>query len=290
MKKMITGHTRLAGLIGKPTHHSISPLMHTTAFAACGIDAVYLSFDIESEEVAAALEAIKTLSFIGANVTMPHKAAVLPYLDDVSPAARLIGAVNTIVPSDGKLVGHNTDGSGFMRSLQDIGVNPVNHQITILGAGGAATAIITQAALDGVKAIHVYNRKDQFFAKSAEKLQVIAAETGCQIQLFDLEAQADQLSESLADSCLLVNATGVGMAPHTAASALPDFELLKGELAVYDVIYDPRETLLLQEAKARGLKTANGLGMLLYQGAAAFKLWTGKEMPTATIKPLIEAQ
>lgn len=290
MKEMITGHTRLAGLIGKPTHHSISPLMHTTAFAECGIDAVYLSFDIEADEVKSALQAIRTLSFIGANVTMPYKAAVLPYLDDLSPAARLIGAVNTIVAEDGRLTGHNTDGTGFMRSLADIGIDPIGRQISLLGAGGAATAIIAQAALDGVKKIDVYNRKDRFFAESSEKLQQIAAETDCQIRLLELEAEADLLPESLANSCLLVNATGVGMAPLTNVSALPDFELLQGNLAVYDVIYDPRETKLLQEARRRGLKTANGLGMLLYQGAAAFELWTGQKMPITKIRPLIEAQ
>ncbi len=290
MKEMITGHTRLAGLIGKPTHHSISPLMHTTAFAECGIDAVYLSFDIEADEVKSALQAIRTLSFIGANVTMPYKAAVLPYLDDLSPAARLIGAVNTIVAEDGRLTGHNTDGTGFMRSLADIGIDPIGRQISLLGAGGAATAIIAQAALDGVKKIDVYNRKDRFFAESSEKLQRIAAETDCQIRLLELEAEADLLPESLANSCLLVNATGVGMAPLTNVSALPDFELLQGNLAVYDVIYDPRETKLLQEARKRGLKTANGLGMLLYQGAAAFELWTGQKMPITKIRPLIEAQ
>lgn len=287
MTAIITGHTRLAGLLGNPTRHSISPEMHTTAFEKTGIDAVYLSFDIKENEVADAISAIRTLSFIGANVTMPYKMAVIPHLDQLTPAAKLIGAVNTIVPKNGKLEGHNTDGIGFMRSLVDLEVDPIGKQLTILGAGGASTAIIAQAALDGVKTIHVFNRKDHFYDQIHEKLAKIAQATGCDIALYDLAGPQQQLADSLATSCLLVNATRVGMAPALAEMALPEETLLHPDLAVYDVIYEPRQTHLLKVASERGLKTANGLGMLLYQGAAAFEAWTGKEMPLAAVRPLL---
>lgn len=287
MEQMISGHTRLAALFAKPARHSISPAMHNLSFSENDVDAVYLAFDVEPENLATSIESIRTLDMLGVNLSMPHKMAAVPLVDELSPAAALIGAINTIVNDNGHLIGHNTDGIGFMRALSAIDVSVIDETITVIGAGGAATAIISQAALDGVKNIQVFNRKDAFYPVIDVKLQEIAQQTGCNITLQDL-ADDPALADALNKSQLLVNATGVGMKPNESESPLKDTSLLRPTLAVYDVIYNPRETQLLKDAKAAGAKTANGLSMLLYQGAAAFELWTGKEMPVEKVRALIE--
>lgn len=281
----VSGKTRLAGLYGLPTSHSISPAMHTQAFQALGIDGVYLAFDIAERDLATSIQAIRTFQMIGVNVTMPYKRQVISYLDELSEAARISGAVNTIVRKQDRLIGHNTDGIGFMRSLVDIEVNPVGKEITILGSGGAATAIIVQAALDGVKKIHVFNRMKPSFEELRGKLDEIAQQTGCVIELYEL-ADYHRLAQSLTESCLLINATNLGMKPEDPL--LFPVTLLPEHLAVVDLIYNPRCTKLLEAAKAKGLRYANGLGMLLYQGAAAFELWTGQAMPLEVVRPLFE--
>ncbi len=287
MEQMISGHTRLAALFAKPARHSISPAMHNLSFSENNIDAVYLAFDVEPENLVTSIESIRTLDMLGVNLSMPHKMAAVPLVDALSPAAALIGAINTIVNDNGHLTGHNTDGIGFMKALEAIDVSIIGETITVIGAGGAATAIISQAALDGVKEIQVFNRKDAFYPVIEVKLQEIAQQTGCNITLQDL-ADDSALADALNKSQLLVNATGVGMKPNESESPLKDTSLLRASMAVYDVIYNPRETQLLRDAKAAGAKTANGLSMLLYQGAAAFELWTGKEMPVKKVQALIE--
>ncbi|WP_086351123.1 shikimate dehydrogenase [Candidatus Enterococcus clewellii] len=287
MENTITGHTRLIGLFAEPIRHSVSPMIQNTALQALDIDAVYLAFELGEDRLISAIESIRTLEMLGANLSMPHKMAAVPLMDELSEAAKLVGAINTIVNDNGRLIGYTTDGTGFMRSLKDQEIDIIGKKMTIIGAGGAATAIIVQAALDGVKEIAVYNRKDEFFEKVKEKLRYIEAHTSCIIHLHDL-ANSDELAADVSDSSLLVNATGVGMKPNLAASPIEDFSILRADLPVYDVIYTPRETTLLKEAKARGTKAVNGLGMLLYQGAAAFELWTGKEMPIEKVKPIIE--
>ena len=287
MNQLITGHTRLAALFAKPAKHSISPAMHNLSFEDQKVDAVYLAFDVDPESLAASIQSIRQLDLLGVNLSMPHKMAAVPLVDELSPAAELIGAINTIVNHKGHLIGHNTDGIGFMRSLGDIEVSIIGGTMTVIGAGGAATAIISQAALDGVETIHVFNRNDEFYPVIESKLQQIAAATTCNITLGDLDDQ-QALGLAIKESQLLVNATGVGMKPQEDASPLKDRGMLRESLAVYDVIYNPRETRLLRDAKAAGAKTANGLSMLLYQGAAAFELWTDKKMPIEKVKTLIE--
>lgn len=283
----ISGRTRSSGLYALPARHSFSPLMHTTAFQTTGVDDVYLSFDVQPERLEQSIQAIRDLEMLVINLSMPHKMEATKYVDELSQAAHLIGAINTIVNQNGKLVGHITDGIGCMESLKKNGIEIIGKRMTILGAGGAATAIITQAAIDGVKAIDLFNRKDAFYEKIEPKLAMIAKETHCQIHLHDL-ADEKQLSSSLAVSHLLVNATTIGMAPETEQSPLPKASLLRHDLPVFDVIYHPSETKLLKDAKEAGAKAINGLDMLLYQGAAAFILWTGKEMPVEKIQPLLE--
>ena len=281
--KEITGHTRLICLLGSPVSHSISPMMHNEAFTQLDLDYRYLAFDVKLEELEIAVQGLKTLGVRGFNLTMPHKNAMCRLCDELSPAARLIGAVNTIVIEDGKLIGHSTDGTGYMRSLQDDGIDIIGKKMTILGAGGAATSIFVQAALDGVQEISIFSRRSPFFDRALSIIHHLRQETDCQIHLYDFSDE-ELLRKEISESALLVNATSVGMAPNTESSIITDPTMFRKDLVVSDVIYNPKETALLKLAKSAGCKTQNGLYMLLYQGAEAFRLWTGKEMPVDVIK------
>lgn len=283
MSYEITGKTKLTALLGSPVAHSISPQMHNEAFRLLGLDYVYLAFDVKPEQLKDAVCGLKAAGISGFNLTMPLKVHILPLLDELTPAARLAEAVNTVIVKDGRLIGHNTDGIGYMRSVTDAGFDIIHKKMTLLGAGGAATAICVQAALDGVSSIDMYKRRNASWDKTLEFCQKISAETGCSIRLCDISDQ-DALKESLADSTILTNATNVGMAPDTEVSPIGDISMLPRELIVSDIIYNPRETLLLKQAKEAGCPHFNGLYMLLYQGAAAFTCWTGKDMPIEPIK------
>jgi shikimate dehydrogenase len=216
---------------------------------------------------------------------MPFKASILPFLDELSPAARLSQSVNTVVCENGRLLGHTTDGIGYMRSLQEAGHAVVGKKMTLLGAGGAGTAICVQAALDGVAEIDLFERKGHFWENALAFSQKLSAETDCKIRLNDINDRS-QLKKSISESVLLTNATSLGMEPHADATPLPAPSFLFPKLVVSDVIYNPRETLFLRQAKAAGCPTLNGLPMLLYQGAAAFLLWTGEEMPVKNIQSM----
>lgn len=278
----ITGHTQTIALIGSPVEHSLSPEMHTCSFEELGIDCVYLAYDVAPEDLASAAAGMKALGFAGYNVTMPHKTFIPQYLDGLSDAAELMGAVNTVAIKDGKAIGHNTDGAGFMRNVKEHGVDVIGKKITLVGAGGAGSAIYTQAALDGVAAIDIYNRKDSFFEATADRVAKLAAKTGCNIRLIDLEDK-ESLKNSIAESALFVNATRVGMGDLADQSVIPAEYLVDG-IAVADTVYEPRQTKLLKDAEAKGLKTVSGLGMLLWQAAIAEDIWVGKEMPTQLIE------
>ena len=191
MDSRIKGTTRLLGLIGSPVGHSGSPAMHNYGFQALGIDAAYLAFDIKEDQVKDAISAVRTLNMQGINVTMPCKTEAAKYMDELSPAARLIGAVNTVVNRDGKLYGHITDGEGFVANLKDHGVSIEEKDIVIFGAGGAATAILVQCALDGAKSVTVINPRDDFFGRAEEMHKKLREETSdCDITLIDLDDEA----------------------------------------------------------------------------------------------------
>lgn len=286
MAEIITGYTGLAGLFAHPVHHSSSPMMHNEAFAKLGLDYAYLGFDVDNDNLEDAIKAMRTFKMIGANVSMPNKTLVGQYLDEISPAAKLCGAINTIVNQDGKLIGHITDGIGFMQSLEDNNVDIIGKKMTIGGAGGAATAIMVQAALDGVKEISVFNVKDKFFDQAAKKIAEINEKTDCQITLYDL-ADLDRLKQEIASSQLFVNATGVGMKPLEGKTYIPDASYLPKDVFVVDIIYAPEETALLKLAKEAGCKYMNGKAMVLFQGAASFKLWTGQDMPIDYMKKIL---
>ena len=259
-------------------------MMHNESLRYHNLDYVYLCFDVNEEGLAIAVDGLKKIGIRGFNLTMPNKNKMIEFVDHLSPAGDLIGAINTVVNDDGILTGHNTDGVGFMRSLEDAGHNVIGKTMTVLGAGGAATAICAQAALDGVKCIHIFARTtSRFWNRTAEFVKKINEMTNCQAILHDNDDK-EALRQALEESALLVNASSVGMAPNTDASLIEDPSYFHQGLIVYDAIYNPRETKLLRLAREAGCETCNGLYMLLYQGAEAFRIWTGKEMPVDLIK------
>lgn len=287
MEKRITGHTELIGLMAYPIRHSSSPAMHNAAFAKLGLDYAYLAFEVGNEDLEGAVQGLRSLKLKGSNVSMPNKTVVHKYLDKISPAAEMCGAVNTIVNEDGVLTGHITDGTGYMMALKDNNIDVIGKKMTIVGAGGAATAIEIQAALDGVAEISIFNRKDEFWANAEETVRKINERTNCKAKLFDL-ADLEKLKEEIASSYLFTNATGMGMKPLEGQTYIPDKSFLRPDLIVSDVVYYPRETELLRMAKEVGCKTMNGLGMMLFQGAAAFKMWTGEDMPIEYMKEKLD--
>ena len=279
----ITGTTKLTGLLGSPVAHSISPMMHNMGFDLLGLDYAYLCFDVDTTNLKTAVEGMKVMGVRGFNCTMPDKNLMCELADKLSPAAEMIGAVNTVVNDNGILTGHNTDGVGYMRAVKDAGHDIIGKNMTLLGAGGAATAICVQAALDGIANINVFSIRDQFFDRAQKMIDNINKNTNCNAALYDL-ADKNELNKSIEQSHILTNATSVGMAPNTDRCIIEDESVFRKDLIVSDVIYNPRETKLLSMAKAHGCQTFNGLYMLLYQGAKAFEIWTGKEMPVAEIK------
>ena len=287
MSERITGHTELIGLMAYPIRHSSSPAMHNEAFAQLGLDYAYLAFEVDNSTLEDAVKGLRALKMVGSNVSMPNKTVVGQYLDELSPASKMCGAVNTIVNDNGRLIGHITDGIGYMQSLKDNNIDVIGKKMTITGAGGAAKAIEVQAALDGVKEISIFNIKDKFWEAAEQTVKTIRENTDCIVNLYDLDDK-EKLREEIADSYLFAQATGVGMKPLLGMSVVPDKSFFHPGLIVTDTIYSPRETELLKMAKEAGCKTMNGLGMMLFQGDAAFYLWTGKHMPIDHMKEVLD--
>lgn len=283
MAERITGYTELIGLMAYPIRHSSSPAMQNEAFAKLGLDYAYLAFEVDNDSLEDAITGLRALKMRGSNVSMPNKTVVHKYLDELSPAAEMCGAVNTIVNDNGKLTGHITDGIGYMQSLKDNDIDVIGKKMTIVGAGGAATAIEIQAALDGVAELSIFNRKDEFWENAEKTVEKINTKTNCKATLYDL-ADLDKLKAEIEDSYLFANATGMGMKPLEGQTYIPDKSFFRKDLIVTDVVYFPRETEMLRMAKEVGCKTMNGLGMMLFQGSAAFELWTGQPMPIEYMK------
>lgn len=280
---MITGHTRLTCLLGDPVEHSISPAMHNAAFRSLGIDCRYLAFQVGENTLPEVVDALKKMNVLGFNLTMPDKNKVVELVDEITPAVAIGGAANTVVNKDGRLIAYTTDGIGFMDACKDAGFEILGKKMTLLGAGGAARAILIQAALDGVQEISVFSRRGSKWEQAEALIQRLNEETACKVTHFDY-ADPEVLKREIHSSAILVNGTSVGMAPDTDACLIPDADYFYEGLMVYDVIYNPEETTLLKLAKDAGCRTANGLYMLLYQGAAAFEIWTGQKMPVDEIK------
>lgn len=284
MESRISGKTGLLALIGSPVGHSGSPAMYNYSFERLGLDYAYVAFDIKVEEVQAAIASMKTFKMRGCNVTMPCKTEVVRYMDELSPAARIIGAVNTIVNDNGKLTGYITDGEGFVNNLKDHGIDIRGKKITVAGGGGAATAIQVQCALDGAREISIFNIKDDFFARTLETAEKIkTAVPGCLVNVFDI-ADTEKMTQEIRTSDIFANATIVGMKPMEKESVVKDSAAFRPGLVVADAVYNPEETKLLLEAKEAGCTCINGKGMLLWQGVEAFRLYTGQQMPVEEVK------
>jgi shikimate dehydrogenase len=264
-------------VIGFPIRHSLSPVFQQAAFDFHGIAAQYEAWETPPEMLVAAVERLRRPDHLGANVTVPHKQAVMAMLDDVHPLARRIGAVNTIVNQDGRLVGYNTDAAGFLQGLErEAGYGVADKRALVVGAGGAARAVAFALLEGGVADLAIANRRPERAAALASDLQA----QGSPVAIESLGTGFDDLSMAVAKADLLVNATSVGMR-HTAeegASPVPP-PLLRRDLFVYDLVYNPPETVLLRAAAAIGAPALNGLPMLIYQGAEAFTLWTGRQAP-----------
>lgn len=279
----INGHTQMLCLIGSPVGHSGSPAMYNYSFRKLGLDYVYLAFDIKEEDTPAAIDALRLLNVRGFNITMPGKTAALSCCDELSKAAQLIGAVNTVVNENGRLIGHNTDGLGWVRNCREHGFEIKGKKMTIAGSGGAATAIEITSALEGMREISIFARQDAFFANAQSTVEKIRSHVPeCRVNLYDLEDQ-DTLYREIADSQIFTNATRVGMKPMDQDSLIADPCVFRRDLTVSDVVYNPRETRLLMDAAAAGSRVIPGIGMLLWQGAEAFRLYTGKEMPVKEV-------
>ncbi|MBR4588625.1 MAG: shikimate dehydrogenase [Lachnospiraceae bacterium] len=282
---IIDGHFKNMALIGSPVSHSMSPQMYNYCFEKLGLPYVYTAIDIKEADAAKAFEAFKLMGFHGGNVTMPCKTAAYACMDEVSPAAKLIGAVNTFVIEDGQLKGYMTDGEGFVGNLRANGIDIKGKKITVAGGGGAATAIQVQCALDGAREITIFNKKDAFFertCKNAEKIK--AAVSGIIVNVYDID-DIPCMTREIQSSDIFANATVVGMKPNLdGESVVKDTSAFYEGLVVADAVYNPPETRLLREAKEKGCKCIGGKGMLLWQGVSAFRIFTGQDMPVEEVR------
>ncbi len=279
----IDSKTILTGLFASPSAHSVSPIIHNNSFEKLGLNYAYLSFEVNKDNLKDAVQSIKTLNMRGVNLSMPNKKEVIQYLDEISETAKLSQSVNTIVNDNGILKGYSTDGKGFFKSLEEEKIFMKDKNITILGTGGASIAIISQAVFEGIKNIFVFKR-DKNWKEQKKILDNIASKTNCNIELNPLEDK-NILKRKIEESDLLINATSVGMKEDF--SLIEDKSFFRKDLIVSDIIYNPEKTKLLQIAEKEGCKIINGIGMLLYQGALSFELWTNKKMPVDYIKEII---
>lgn len=278
MEKRISGQTKLMALFGTPVGHSGSPAMYNFSFQHDELDYAYMAFDVGVDGMERAFDAIRLLDIKGGNFTMPCKGIAAELVDELSPAAEIVGACNTFVNNEGHITGYVTDGIGFVENLRLNGFELRDKKIVVLGAGGAGTAIQVQLALEGAKEVNIFNRKDSFYEK-AEKTKAKLEERcpECIVTLNDLEDKG-ALEEKINACDLLVNATIIGMKPNEE-KVLVDKSLFRKDLFVADAVYSPEKTRMVLEAEEAGCKAVGGKGMLLQQGAVNYKYFTGKEMP-----------
>ncbi len=290
MEKRISGHTGLLALFGSPVGHSGSPAMYNFCFQRDGIDCAYMAFDVKVDEMKLTMDTVKTWNLRGGNFTMPCKNIAAELMDELSPAAKIIGACNVFVNRDGKLFGDITDGVGFIKNLSVNGVEVKDKKIVILGAGGAATAIQVQAALDGAAEVAIFNIKDDFYTRAEVTKEKLAKECpDCKVSVQPME-DAELMTAAIKACDILINATSVGMKPMDGKS-LVSKELLRKDLVVADTVYNPEKTQMILDAEEAGCKAAiGGKGMLLYQGAVNYELFTEKEMPVEEYQKFQEEQ
>lgn len=280
----INAHTQFCGVIGNPVEHSLSPAIHNAAFQKLGLNFVYLAFRVEA--IGEAIKGLRALgNFRGASVTIPHKVAALPFLDAVEPTARHIGAINTIVAEGGRLTGYNTDATGALRALREGGVALKGQHVVMLGSGGAARAIAfalgTEAGIDRLTLLGIDERERTALA------QDLQLKAGLTVQAAPLDEAT--LRKILPEAQVLIHCTPMGMSPNVQGTSVPA-PLLHAGLTVMDIVYNPRETRLLREAKAAGCRTIPGLEMFLHQAAAQFELWTNQAAPTDVMRAVLESR
>jgi len=274
---LISGRTRICGIIGDPIEHSMSPVMHNAAFKNEGVDYVYLPFRVKKEELGKAIEGMRALNIRGLNITIPHKVAVIQFLDELDPLADKIGAVNTIVNDDGVLTGYNTDATGFLQALLERGIEPKGKSVVILGAGGASRAISFILAERGSSLV-ILNRTWDKAKICADRISEIF-----QGEATALKLNRENLAAALSQADILINATSVGMSPNINETPVTS-NLLKPSLVVFDIVYNPIKTRLQREAEAAGATVISGLDMLVWQGALAFEKWTGLKAPVGVMR------
>ncbi len=274
---VFSGKTKIYGVIGDPIQHSLSPILHNAAFEVLRLDCAFLAFKVKPEEVGNAIAGMRSLNISGLNVTMPHKSAVIDFLDELDKTAKTIGSVNTITNKEGKLLGSSTDGIGAHNALKENGIDPKGKKVLLLGAGGAAKAIAFTIAQEADQLV-ILNRT----AKQATDLANLVKQTINRNVIADAFLPT-RIKQEIASSDILINATSVGMNPNSGETPIPA-NLLKPNLAVMDIVYNPLETRLTKDAKATGSKVVGGLEMLVYQGAASFEIWTGVKAPVEIMK------
>jgi shikimate dehydrogenase len=279
----ITAKTKIVGIFGHPVHHSLSPMIHNAAFESLGLDYRYLAFDVAPEMLRKAVEGLRAMQLTGVNVTVPHKEKVIRYLDQLSPEARLIGAVNTIEHREGRLIGHNTDGLGFIQAFQeDFGLSVEGKRALFLGAGGAARAVAMQLVSQGVSEVIIANRT---YARARRLVQSIL-ENFPGASALAIRLQTDSLAKICARADILINATTMGSVFDSPQPIAPIG--FRSSMLVCDLTYNPPVTPFLKMASDAGCKTMNGVGMLLHQGTLAFRIWTGQEAPLSVMRAALE--
>lgn len=280
----INTQTKLCGLIGNPVEHSLSPAIHNAAFQHLGLNFVYLAFQVE--DVAGAVQGIRSLGNArGFSVTIPHKVAIVPYLDQIDPTAKEIGSVNTILVQDHKLSGYNTDADGALRALREAGVQLANQRVLMLGSGGAARAIAfalaMKAQIEGLTILGIDDRERQALVQDLRTRTKLWVEEG--------PLTHETLQRGIKDAALLIHCTPIGMHPKTEETCVPA-ALLSRHLTVMDIVYNPLETRLLRDARAAGCRTIPGIEMFLYQAVAQFELWTGRSAPAEVMRAVLESR
>lgn len=284
MANEVTAKTRVLALYGSPVGHSGSPAMYNYSYQKLGLDYIYVAYDVKAGQMKEAMDAMRLYNMRGGNVTMPGKIEAMKLMDRLSPEVELIGAVNTIVNDNGILTGYNTDGIGFVNNLKDNGVAIKGKKVVVAGAGGAATAVFCQCALEGASEIVIFKRKNDGFQKTLEKAEEIEQKVpGVRVSVYDTNDTA-KMTEEIKSCHIFVNGTVLGMKPMDDQSVVRDTSAFREGLVVCDLVYNPVETRLLREAKAAGCKCIGGKGMLLWQGVAAFKLHTGCDMPVEEVR------
>lgn len=283
MGTTVTGTTRVTGVIAYPVVHSLSPAMHNAGFRELGLDLIYVPFNVHPDNLETAVKAIRALDLVGVNVTIPHKERAIALLDWVSEDAKRIRSVNTIHNCDGILKGYSTDGPGFIRALEAAGKPAAGSNAVILGAGGSARATAYALVANGASVV-VANRT---FDRAAELAESLNSALGSGV-IRPLPLDSDDARLAIMDADLLVNCTSVGMHPHEDAQPIPS-EWLHPGLFVFEQIYNPAETKLLGAARAVGARGVNGVGMLVFQGAISFEIWTGKAAPVQVMEKAVLA-